>query len=128
MTWRLRLGGAAVLCAAVIAGCASQSDQKDAAEVATQFLAAARTGDTEAACALLTPQTREDLPDGPCEQSLPADQLGGAVNTADTWSDWARVDTDDGTLFLTEFESGWRIDAAGCHPNGDTPYRCVVGS
>jgi hypothetical protein len=53
--------------------------------------------------------------------------LGGTVRRADTWSDQATVDTDDGTVFLTRFDSGWLISAAGCHPNGDAPFLCVVG-
>jgi len=28
---------------------------------------------------------------------------------------------------LTEFESGWLVAAAGCAPEQDAPYRCVVG-
>jgi hypothetical protein len=127
---RARLGCIAVVCVAVLASCTSQSAQQDAATAATQFLDAAGRGDTEAACALLTPRTREDLAasDGqPCEQSLQTDRLGGVVTQADTWSDWAQVQTDDDVLFLTEFQSGWLISAAGCQPNGDAPYRCVVG-
>jgi hypothetical protein len=121
--------GVVLACVATLVGCASQSGRHDASDVAERFLAAASSGDAEAACALMTPQTRADLAtaDGSCARSLPADRLGGAVTDADTWSDWARVNTDDGTLFLTEFESGWLVDAAGCEPNGDAPYRCVVG-
>jgi hypothetical protein len=130
MSSRTWFGGTAVVCVAVLAGCASQSGQQDAATVAARFLDAAGRGDTEAACALLTPRTREDfaVSDGqPCEQSLPADRLGGSVKQVDTWSDWAQVSTEDGSVFLTEFSSGWLVSAAGCQPNGDAPYRCVVG-
>jgi hypothetical protein len=130
MRSRARFGGIAVVGVAVLAGCASQSGQQDAATVATRFLDAAGRGDAEVACALLTPRTREDLAtsDGqPCEQSLPTDRLGGSVKRADTWSDWARVSTEDSAVFLTEFDSGWLVSAAGCQPNGDAPYRCVVG-
>lgn len=130
MTSRIRLGCTVVLCAAGLVGCASQSDQEDAASVAARFLDAAGRGDPGAACALLTPPTREDLAvaDGqPCEQSLPTDRLGGSVEQVDAWSDWARVSTEDSSVFLTEFDSGWLVSAAGCEPNGDAPYRCVVG-
>jgi hypothetical protein len=120
----------AVLLAVLVVGCASRTGQQDAAAVATRFLDAAGRGDTEMACALLTPRTREDLAtaDGqPCEQSLPTDRLGGSVEQVDAWSDWARVNTADSSVFLTEFNSGWLVSAAGCEPNGDAPYRCVVG-
>jgi hypothetical protein len=130
MRSRARFGCTALVCVAVLGSCASQSGQQDAASVATRFLDAAGRGDTEAACALLTPRTREDLAvsDGqPCEQSLPADRLGGSVKQVDTWSDWAQVSTEDSSVFLTEFNSGWLVSAAGCRPNGDAPYHCVVG-
>jgi len=130
MRSRVRVGCTAVLCVVSLVGCASQSGQEDAASVAVRFLDAAGRGDTGTACALLTPRTREDLAvsDGQsCEQSLPTDRLGGAVKRADTWSDWALVSTEDSSVFLTEFDSGWLVSAAGCQPNGDAPYRCVVG-
>lgn len=130
MTSRTRLGCTAVLCVVTLVGCASSSRQQDAATVAARFLDAVRRGDTEAACALLTPRTREDLAvsEGqPCEQSLPTDRLGGSVKQADTWSDWALVTTEDSSVILTEFNAGWLVSAAGCQPNGDAPYRCVVG-
>ena len=119
-----------MVCVVVLVSCASQSGQQAAASVATRFLDAAGRGDTEAACALLTPRTREDLAvsDGqPCEQSLPTERLGGSAKQVDMWSDWAQVSTEDSSVFLTEFNSGWLVSAAGCQPNGDAPYHCVVG-
>ena len=115
----------------LLAGCASQSDRQDAAGVAGRFLDAAQGGDAGTACALLTPQTRDELvaSEGEeCARALPVDRLGGGVRSADTWSDWAQVSTDHGTLFLTKFDSGWLVSAAGCAPAGDLPYRCVVGA
>jgi hypothetical protein len=126
----VRTGSVAVLIAAVLAGCANQTGEREASGLASRFLDATGRGDTQAACTLLTPRVREELAvsDGqPCEESLPADRLRGSVTEADVWSDWARVSTDGGTIFLTEFDSGWLVTAAGCEPNGDAPYRCVVG-
>jgi hypothetical protein len=119
----------ALVCATVLAGCAAEGSRSAASDTATRFLRAAENGDTEAACALLTPRTREDLvtSDGPCAESLPADDLTGTVTGTDTWSEWAKVDTDGGALFLTEFSSGWLVSAAGCQPEQDAPYRCLVG-
>ena len=110
-----------------MAACASQSDQDDAATTASRFLDAART-DQAAACALLTPRTRAELETSegqPCEQALP--DLGGSVRQADTWSDRARVVTDSGAVYLTEFDTGWLVSAAGCRPDGDAPDFCVLG-
>lgn len=115
------------LCAGTLAACASQSDQDAAAAVASRFLDAAKN-DPQAACALLTPRTRAELEtseEQPCERALP--ELGGTVGQADTWSDQARVDTDGGTVYLTEFDSGWLVAAAGCRSDGDAPDFCVVG-
>ncbi|GAB1513321.1 hypothetical protein [Actinophytocola sp. KF-1] len=111
------------------AGCAAQDERASASDTATRFLRAAQGGDVETACALLTPRTRDTLvtEDGDCATGLPADELTGAVTRADTWSDWAKVDTDAGSLFLAEFESGWLVSAAGCRPDEDAPYHCLVG-
>ena len=120
----------AALCVAALAGCASQSAREEASTVATRFLTAAANGDGAAACRLLTPKTRENLTvadDAPCAEALPVDRLTGTVVAADTWSDRAKVDADGGSLFLTEFESGWLVSSAGCRANADAPYDCVVG-
>jgi hypothetical protein len=118
--------------ALVLAGCGASDRGDVVSQVAARFLAATSAGDTNTACGLLTPQTREDLTtsDGQsCTDALPADRLPGApLGVAEVWSDWAKVDTDAGALFLTEMDSGWRVSAAGCTPRGESqPYRCVVG-
>jgi uncharacterized lipoprotein NlpE involved in copper resistance len=115
------------LCAGALVACASQSGQDGATAAAERFLHAAAT-DPAAACALLTPRTRAELETSegqPCAQALPT--LDGTVGHADTWSDQARVDTDDGTLYLTEFDTDWLVSAAGCRSDGDAPALCVLG-
>jgi hypothetical protein len=126
----LRTGWLIPVVAALITGCANQSGEHDAAAVAARFLDATGRGDARAACALLAPMIRDDLATAqgqPCEQALPADRLRGEVTGTELWSRWARVRTGGGSVFLTEFESGWLVTAAGCQPNGAAPYRCVVG-
>lgn len=114
----------------MLAGCASQRDNDDAADVTARFLDAVQS-DPDAACTLLTPRTRSDLrteDGGSCAEALPTDRLRqGAVRRADTWADKAKVDTDAGTVFLVRFNSGWLVAAAGCAPKHDAPYDCVVG-
>ena len=129
MTTGARAGCVVVACATALSGCTVQAGNQEVSAVAARFLSAAAAGERGAACALLTPRTRDDLAvaDGPCEESLPVDQLGGSVTGADTWSDWARVSTGTGALFLTRFDTGWRVAAAGCQSRGEAPYRCVVG-
>jgi hypothetical protein len=121
------VAGAAVAC--VLAGCAPQDARNEARDVAARFLTAAENGDVSTACTLLAPRTREDLEtaDGPCANALPADELRGSVTAVDTWSDRAKVDTEQGSLFLAEFDDGWRVSAAGCASEEDAPYRCLVG-
>jgi hypothetical protein len=125
-----RVSCTALVGAAMLAGCASSGGERDASTVVSQFFDAAGRGDGQAACALLAPKTQDDLQtsDGqPCTESLPMDRLHGTVRQASVWSNWAQVSTEDGAVFLTEFDSGWLITAVGCQPNGDAPYRCVVG-
>ena len=121
------MAGAAVVC--VLAGCAAQDARNDARDTAARFLAAAERGDVDTACALLAPRTREDLEtaEGPCASALPAAELRGSVTAVDTWSDRAKADTEAGSLFLAEFDSGWLVSAAGCVSEEDAPYRCLVG-
>jgi hypothetical protein len=126
----MRVACVAALAAAVLAGCAAGSRAQDASRAAARFLDAAGRGDGGSACALLVPRTREDLgvsQGQPCDRSLPLDRLHGTIQGADVWSGWAKVSTDAGALFLTEFESGWLITAAGCRSDGEAPYQCVVG-
>jgi hypothetical protein len=126
----VKTGVCIVMGAVLLAGCASQSEQDAAVTAAHRFLDAVSRSDTRAACALLTTRARDDLvvsSGRPCTRALPAARLGGTVKSEDTWSDQAVVNTDDGSLFLTEFDSGWLVSAAGCAPQTDAPYRCVVG-
>jgi hypothetical protein len=127
---RLVATGLVALSAVVLAGCGASSEEQQVSAAAAQFVAAAGRGDARSACALLTPRTRNDLVTSQgedCTQALPVDRIRGGVGDAVVWSDWARVGTDSGALFLTRFDSGWLVDAAGCQPDGDAPYRCVVG-
>jgi hypothetical protein len=122
--------GVATLCVMTMTGCGTQSGAQDVSGTVARFFEATAGADGAAACALLAPKTRDDLTvsDGqPCAESLPMDRLHGTAREASVWSGWAYVSTDQGAVFLTEFESGWLITAAGCQPNGDAPYRCVVG-
>ena len=126
---------ASVLCvllgSAGLAGCAAGGGDQEAPAVVQRFFAAVQHGDQDTACALLTSQTRQELTRSEgqdCAQALPADRLrGGKIRGVDVWSGWARVTVDDSAVFLTEFDAGWRIAAAGCRPEERSPYVCVVG-
>lgn len=116
----------------VLAGCsAAGSSSADGAGEAAEAFTAAVTADASAACALLAPQTREELEDdeGPCATSigeLDLPQAGRALEVEAFGLD-AMVRTEHDTLFLARFEQGWRVTAAGCEPDEpDRPYTCEI--
>lgn len=126
------VAGVAVALGSLLAGCGSSQREAGPSDVAEAFSAAMETGDAEAACAVLAPETLEALvaSEGQaCAASLGSLELeGGAVVDVAVWGDRAQVRTDADVLFLTEFASGWFVSAAGCVPQGDRPYQCEVGS
>lgn len=123
--------GLAVVLAVVLTGCAAGDGEQQAPDVVQRFFAAVQHGDPTTACALLTSQTRQELitSEGQsCPDALPADRLRAAkVGEVDVWSGWARVRTDAGSVYLTEFDAGWRIAAVGCESDGPGPDNCVLG-
>lgn len=118
--------------AMALTGCAAGGGEQDAPEVVQRFFAAVQHGDAATACGLLTSRTRQDLITSEakgCPDALPADRLrAGTIGEVDVWSGWARVNTDAGSVYLTEFDAGWRIAAAGCRSTGPGPDNCVVGA
>ena len=133
----VRVRGMTAVCWALVTvgvvaltGCGTGSRERDVSGTVERFFEAVRSQDGEAACGLLVPQTRDDLVTAEgqaCAEVLPMDRIGGTVREVAVWSRWARVGTDEGAVFLTEFGSGWLITAAGCKSNGDAPGHCVVG-
>ena len=93
----------------------------------------AAASDPAAACALLAPRTRESVEqDGaPCAQALgdedlPAPGRRTAVTVA---GHSAQVRYAGETVFLSLFDDGWRVTAAGCSrtsPDPAVPYDCAV--
>jgi hypothetical protein len=119
--------------ALALAGCGSgTSDRENAASAAaTRFSAAAAGGDAAAACALLAPQTREELErsaEQACGQALTDEDLPaiGAIRRADVYGGHAEVRGAGDTMFLTDLGGDWRVVAAGCQPRGDAPYECTL--
>lgn len=124
-----RLLVAAVL-VPLAAGCSTVGDREEAAaDLAVRLLTAVDTGDGEAACALLAPDTaRSVAEDEPCPQAILDKSLprpGTVVETA-VYGQWAQVKLDDDTVFMGAFPGGWRVVAAGCTPRASLPYDCTV--
>jgi hypothetical protein len=122
---------AATGCVLVLAGCSGLGNAESGnARAAAQQFSRAVTDDPAAACELLAPRTLEELEDaeGPCEQSLPAQDLGDGADVAsvDVYGKDAVVHVGDDTVFLARFADGWRVTAAGCTAVPERPYDCTV--
>ncbi|MEC4575780.1 hypothetical protein [Streptomyces virginiae] len=118
-----------------ISGCGAPGPRKaDAVLAARNFQTALNGGSFGRACALLAPETRQEVAaadaDG-CVQALPQEHLpvaSGAVAdaVAEVYGRQAMVRLSGDTLFLSQFGKGWKVVAAGCTPRPDLPFDCQV--
>ncbi|MFD0374415.1 hypothetical protein [Streptomyces sp. NPDC127112] len=133
----LRAWCSAAAVAAVVlgsGGCgASGPRQADAVAVAREFQSALSAAGFGRACALLAPQTRQEVASGTddCAGGLAREQLpvvsGGAADAvAEVYGRQAMVRLSGDTLFLSQFDKGWKVIAAGCTPRPDLPFDCKV--
>lgn len=126
------LVGASAAVAVLCACGAPQARQDGAVRAGRAFEDALAAGAYGAACELLAPESREQLEeDGkqPCARALPSQGLprGGGAARVDVHGRQALLRLDGETLFLSQFDDGWRVTAAGCVPEGgDEPYRCAL--
>lgn len=84
-----------------------------------------------AACRLLAPGTASAVVQAvgkPCPAAIVTVNVAGRGRPAqvDAYGQNARVVFSDDTVFLADFPSGWRLTAAGCTPQGEQPYKCLV--
>ena len=120
---------AGVFVVLLLSGCAGTAgDDAAAASVAVAFESALSSGDGDAACALLTANTRTVLEDeeGACATAITALGLdgGGAVERSRAYARAAHVLLENDVLFLALEPAGWRVNAAGCTAQADRPYLC----
>jgi hypothetical protein len=111
----------------LLAGCAS------AHEPAVERVAATFEdpgADPAERCDLLAPATRAALEQdeaAPCAEAIEDLSLdGGAVRSVEIWGRDAQVRLADDTVFLAQFDGGWRVVAAVCTPQPEAPYECEV--
>ncbi|MEU3316770.1 hypothetical protein ABZ743_29375 [Streptomyces sp. NPDC006662] len=129
---RYALSLAAAVLVAGSAGCGGPAAREDAAATAgIAFEAAVASGDHAHACALLAPQTREQLEQDEhknCPAALASQDLPRArgVREAEAYGRQAVVRMSGDTMFLSQFPAGWRVVAAGCAPRPERPYNCLI--
>jgi hypothetical protein len=116
----------------VLTGCGGVSPDRAGAQRAAQdFHAALADGSMARACDLLAPRTVEELEESTgkrcgavvADQGIPG---AGEATTVDVYGNNARVLLRGDIVFLSQFDRGWKVVAAGCVPRHDRPYKCVV--
>lgn len=115
-----------------LSGCTGL-DGEGAAAVAERFVAEA-SQDPAAACTLLAPATLEELEQNTekaCPQALADLGLDAADGFAriKAYGTDAQVALPNQTVFLSRFDDGWKVVAAGCTSGGsqdDVPYTCPL--
>lgn len=131
---RGRLRGSAVgLVTAGLVLSACSTGGAAAAEDAVSGFQQALISDPAKACDLLAPASLQELEKSSemdCESALQDADLpdGGSPQHTDIAGHSARVVLDTDTVFLSLFDDGWKITAAGCEPPPDDslPYDCTV--
>ncbi|MFD9337816.1 hypothetical protein ACFWBF_25965 [Streptomyces sp. NPDC060028] len=126
----------AVLCAGavgvLVGGCGAPAARVDGARAAGErFERALASGDHEAACRLLAPETLGQLEQDEkkaCAEAMGTEDLptAGAVRTTGVYGRQAMLRLDGDTLFLSQFSGGWKVVAGGCTPQGEQPYQCLL--
>ncbi len=127
----MRTAATALVLLAVLCGCAGAS-RGNVEQAAQSFIEATASGNAAQACDRISPEAvrmLERTAKARCAQALRGLQLPGssAVHGADVFGGNARVITDADTLFLSEYDDGWRVTAAGCQDLEESPYACLLG-
>lgn len=120
----------AVALVVLLPGCGSAQDGT-VQDVAARFYAAVQARDGTEACRLLSTDTRQELtrssgtscPMSVLEEDLPRVTGEGEARV---FSTTAQVRYRNETAFLARFQDGWKVMAAGCHPQPEERYDCLV--
>ena len=115
----------------VLTGCAGGARAESARSSAQGFEHAVSQGDGATACDLLAPETAaevaesagSDCASGVLEEDLPE---AGPVERTSVCGRSAQVQLAADTLFLSHFDDGWKVLAAGCTPRPGKSYDCTV--
>jgi hypothetical protein len=118
-----------------VGGCGRDADRTEVRAVADRFLQALENHDGAAACAQLSPDTRQQLEDKeqePCREAVGSLGLQRApVTRVQVYITNAKADLVTGdSLFLSQGPAGWRLSAVGCRPAegkpADRPFDCAL--
>ncbi|MGW4509992.1 hypothetical protein ACWENO_35670 [Streptomyces sp. NPDC004436] len=117
-----------------VGGCGGPGPrQADAVLAARNFQTALSQGGFGRACALLAPETRQEVASeaDDCGQALEQELLpvasgDAADGRAEVYGRQAMVRLSGDTLFLSQFGKGWKVVAAGCTPRPQRPFDCKV--
>jgi hypothetical protein len=123
-----RLLSVVVLAALCCTACGGGSEVPRS--VAKAFENAIGSGNGEAACKLLAPSTLMELEQSAgssCAQAILDQDLPAAKSAerAAAYGSMAQVRFAEDTVFLAEFDGGWRVLAAGCTP-ADSRFDCTI--
>jgi hypothetical protein len=99
--------------------------------VAERFYQAVESGNGSAACELLAPGTLQEVEQAaqaPCRTAILDEDISGdgKVVKLRQYGMQAQVKVGGDTAFLSEFDDGWKVVAAGCTAQGELPYDCKV--
>jgi hypothetical protein len=120
----------AVAAAGALAGCSSTQDA-EVEETASRFYAALEANDGGTACQELAPRTRSEVEQSaqkPCAEAILDEDIPAAGERREvaTFGTAAQVRYGDETTFLSRFQDGWHVVAAGCTPLPSGRYDCQV--
>jgi hypothetical protein len=115
---RCRALAAAGLLGLTVTAC-SGTDSGDVESTARDFYRALDAHDGAGACRLLAPPTRSEVEQSagkPCAQAIVEERIGGATGSAhvEVYGTMGQVRWSEETTFLTRYDDGWRVLAAGC--------------
>jgi hypothetical protein len=127
--------GVALVLGCSCVGCGGGGARGEVRLVSARFVRALAADDGVAACATLSRQARAHLENEEaksCGQAITGLGLRpSAVRRVQVYLTSAKADLADGdSVFLSNGSDGWRLDAAGCKPEGgkpaDRPYDCAL--
>jgi len=126
----LRVAFTLIASVTVLTGCSSGHEDA-VTDVAEHYFAALADGDGQAACDLLAPGTRSELEQNakaPCPETLLDEAVArpGDRGEVSVFGTMAEVHYAEDTVFLAEFDDGWRVMASGCKERPGRPYDCSV--